>query len=578
VLTVSGLPEGLWLGVASHLWQTTIVLGVLAALAGAMRRAPARFLNALWWIGLAKLLVPVQLMAPLVRRMVDPIAAEGARIRLPSITVWLGRAAPVLDPAAGTRGGLFEDAGALGVALALLWGAGAVWLVVCLFRARHRTTTGAAVGREGLPAGLRSRLDDAVDGTGIPATAIRVAAFPVMPATVGLLRRAIVVPEVLITRLGTSELRAVLLHEDAHRRRLDPLQAAVQRAATVAFYFFPLLWPLLSRLRETSEMACDEAAIARGVSPSDYSRALARTMSIGLEPLGLAAALAHGTSSFTRRRFDRLAHEGRFVVMKKHRFCLAIAALTVVAVSALSLALMADEGEGAAGTGNKISKGAAAPVAKAVAKAVAGAVATGVSGAVAQDGGARADADEAAAAEETEAEKDGASAEAAEERAGEAERAAIAEEAAEQAEEGAEEKTYTITLEHVVDPDYPEDARDDGVGGKVILKLTLHPNGEVGNVAVLEEVQGYPSLAEAAELAASEWIFRIEGDPEGDVEVVVPVEFKLHGEKTMEMSVRVPDAAETPAEPDAPAAPAAPEPDEPPAAPEPLETGDPGTP
>jgi TonB family protein len=571
VSLVSAFPEGLWVGVVSHLWQTTIVLGVLALLAGAMRRAPARLLNALWWIGLAKLMVPVQFAAPLILRAISPIANQAAGMTLPSVTVWLGRAAPVLDPAAGAPLGRFLGAGVPGVILAGLWGAGAIWLTVRLVRARGRIAGSGTFGRDGLPSALVPRLDAALDGTGIPVAAIRVIRSSVMPATVGLFRRAIVVPEVLITRLDESELRAVLLHEDAHRRRLDPLQAAVQRVVAVAFYFFPLLWPLLSRLRETSEIACDEAAVERGVSPSVYARALARTVSIGLEPLGLTAALARGTPSFTRRRFDRLAQEGRFAAMRSHRLCLAVATLAMVAVSLLSFALMAEERVGAAGTGNKVTGGKASPVVAAVANAVGRAIASGVSGAVASD------AETAESAREVATGEDQAPGDARAAAEGSGREEAGAERAAGD-EGGAEERTYTLTLEHMVDPQYPEDAKEDGVEGKLILRLTLHPDGEVGDVAVLEPVEGYPSFSGAAELAAWQWVFRIEGRPEGDVEVIVPVEFKLDDEKTMEMSVTVPDADEKPDAPEPPEPPAAPQADEAPAPPESPESGGSATP
>jgi TonB family protein len=564
------LPSGLWVDVVSHLWQTTIALGVLALLSLVMRRAPARFLNALWWIGLAKLLVPARVVAPIVRRAIDPIAAASAGLELPSITVWLDRAAPVLDPAAAGRQAGSAGAGIAGAVLAGLWTVGAVWLVVSLVRARRNGLVGATALHHELPPPLAVRLRAAIEGTGVPASAVRVASAPVMPATIGILRRAIVIPEVLITRLDTPELRAVLLHEDAHRRRLDPLQAAVRRVAAVAFYFFPLLWPLLARLKETSEMACDEAAIRRGVAPSDYARALARTMSIGLEPLGLSAALARGTPSLTRRRFDRLAQGGRFVLMRKHWLCIAIAALSVIAISATGLAL-ADRGELSGGPGREITKEQAKGFAKAVAKGTARAIAATASGEAVREAAAeeKAAVEEAAAEQEAEAaEAEGAAESAAAEKAAEEEQAA-AEAAAAKEEADAEEKTYTITLEEIVDPKYPEDAKKDGVGGKVTLKLTLSPDGGVADVWTLEEVEGYPSLGDAAELAARKWTFKIDGEPEEEVEVIVPVEFKLRGEKTMEMSVRIPDEAETPDEPDEPETPDEPDEPVPPDAPEP---------
>jgi len=476
---------GLWLDVLSHLWQTTIVLAVLAAIALAMRRAPARLLNALWWIGLVKLLVPLRLLAPLVRRALEPLTA-GSRTASPvleGVTVWLGKAAPILDPARAARGDELSAIGSAGMILLAVWAAGAVWLVASWIRARKRLAARGPDGLAHLPEDLASGLQRALDGTRIPRSAMRVTQAPVMPSVTGVFRRRIIVPETLVTRLSTEELRAVLLHEDAHRRRWEPLQALVQRAAVAAFYFFPLLWPLLARLRETSEIACDEAAIAAGVRPSDYARALARTLSIGLEPLGLAAALAHRSPSLTQHRMERLRQEGRFVLMRRHWLCLAIAALAVLAIAGSSMTSTATEEDAAEKT------------------------------------------DEAVEDEKTEG----------------------------------EEITYSITLETSVDPAYPEDAKKDGAGGTVRLKLTIEQDGEIAEVEVVEEVEEYPSLTEAAEAAVRQWTFSIEGGPEGPVEVIVPVEFKIDGKSTMELKVTVPDAKEKPEEPAEPEEPGEPE-------------------
>jgi len=144
-----------------------------------------------------------------------------------------------------------------------------------------------------------------------------------------------------------------------------------------------------------------------------------------------------------------------------------------------------------------------------------------------------------------------------------------------------EEKTYTLTLESMADPEYPEDAKRDGVGGKVTLKLVLSPDGTTNNIFVLEDVEGYPSLAEAAEAAAWKWTFKLEGSPEEDVEVIVPVHFKMQDEKTMELSISIPDAhpgGSTPEEPGEPEGSAKPAPPEEPAEPDAPETEEPPEP
>jgi TonB family protein len=335
-----------WPAIVAHLWQTTIILAVITGLAWAMRNAPARILNALWWVGLVKLVVPLSLFAVALRSIVAPIAAKAAVFGLAGITVWMGRAAPILNP--GASAVRYGPAGAGGaVALVALWAAGAVWVCVLWSRSGTRSLVVRSVPIGEAPNECAARIEAAIAGTRIPRGAIRVTRERVTPVTIGIARRRIVIPEALVDGLTAAELRAVLLHEDAHRRRLEPLQVSIQNLAAGAFYFFPLLWPLLSRLRATSEMACDEAAVRCGVAAPDYARALARALQIGLAPAGPVTALAHGAPSLTRRRFERLRHEGEYVLMKRHWFCLAVAALAaaVVSFSGISSLATADEAQ-----------------------------------------------------------------------------------------------------------------------------------------------------------------------------------------------------------------------------------------
>ena len=51
----SGL-ETLWIGITVHLWQTTLFLAVLAAIAHGLRGTSSRLLSALYWAGILKLM------------------------------------------------------------------------------------------------------------------------------------------------------------------------------------------------------------------------------------------------------------------------------------------------------------------------------------------------------------------------------------------------------------------------------------------------------------------------------------------------------------------------------------------
>ncbi len=485
---------GYWMAVASHLWQTTMLILFLSGLALILKRAPARVLNALWWVALAKLVVPVSIVAPAVSRALGPVLdrLEQGSAPMEAVTVWLHRAGPVLDPIASVARPTPGLPGALGLALLVAWAVGASWFAVVWLRSRDWRVVGESRPIDGLSTAAARGALDALQGTRIPAGAVLVTREPLTPSVVGIFRRRIILSVDVIERLEPHELRAILLHEDAHRRRFEPLQVLVQRVAVAAFYFFPPLWPVLRRLRETSEMACDEAAVRQGVRPERYATALARTLNIGLEPLGLAVGLARGTPTLTRSRFERLRNEGRFTPMRWHWACLVVAVLAAVATAVLSaIPTIAGEPEGGA---------------------------TSVKTEVTTDeNGDR-----------------------------------VMEVTIEGEEE--EEATYTVTLLHSEPPEYPEDAKTDGVGGRVVLELMINSDGTVGEVTAVQEVEDYPSLTEAATEAASQWTFEIQGEVDGEqtLEVIVPIEFKMDGEKTKTIKITVPDATEAPEAPGEP--------------------------
>ena len=78
-----------------------------------------------------------------------------------------------------------------------------------------------------------------------------------------------------------------------------------------------------------------------------------------------------------------------------------------------------------------------------------------------------------------------------------------------------------------VKADYPEDARRRGIVGNVVLEIVVRRDGSVGDVKVLEGLDG--GLSERAVQAVRQWRFapaRRLGVPV-DVVVEVAVEFKL---------------------------------------------------
>jgi TonB family protein len=358
----------LWLGVVAHLWQTALFLGALAIVARALRGASARILGALYWVGIFKLLVPLPLLGPVAGRLLESIA--GASAAAPAAeagwaTVTVLMYPELLDP--GSPGWAGPPAPAF---LALT----AVWLVVAsLFfvrelrsrSSRRRLARRCLDARSGeAPALLRGAIEDA----GLSLEEVRVSSESPGPFVRGGLRPVIVLPEAVLGALDRDELRAVLIHEREHLRRRDPLRYAALGLVRAVFWFYPPVWWLSRRIRETTEMACDEAVVGEGLPASTFCRSLARTLSLGLahraavSPVGI---LGH-RPSFLRRRLERIRSGRRFETMFSHRVTVTAAALAALVVSILPLVpgdgLTAHAGEFATGEELKQLAGADAPL------------------------------------------------------------------------------------------------------------------------------------------------------------------------------------------------------------------------
>jgi Zn-dependent protease with chaperone function len=92
-------------------------------------------------------------------------------------------------------------------------------------------------------------------------------------ATVGLFVPRIVVDSRLWHRLDDDERRALLHHEDAHRRRLDPLTLFVLEVCA-ALAVVPGSARLLARWRESVEKECDRHSAGVLASPESVASAL----------------------------------------------------------------------------------------------------------------------------------------------------------------------------------------------------------------------------------------------------------------------------------------------------------------
>jgi beta-lactamase regulating signal transducer with metallopeptidase domain len=338
-----GMLLHVWMALGAHLWQSGIVLLMILTAVALMRRAPAAFLNALLSIGLFKLLVPTPLLRPLLSGAVDALVGVGGGLGGTRL------ASPVIDgviavfgpgPAALASGGSLD--GSVPLALTAVWGLGVSVLAAAgIVRAVRGSATEAAVRSDDAPPDVFHALRRASGGAGVSLRNVRVEDSRIAPHVAGLLRPRIVLPALLARTLPADELGAILLHEEAHRRRREPLRCLLARIVGVALFFYPLVWPLQRLLRETGEMACDEAAVASGARPEAYARALSSLVNLmlGAAPSGVAFDRTRSSTLF--RRLERLNEPRRCRMLVRHRVMVAVVVILVALTSVLSMTSLA---------------------------------------------------------------------------------------------------------------------------------------------------------------------------------------------------------------------------------------------
>jgi hypothetical protein len=183
--------------------------------------------------------------------------------------------------------------------------------------------------------------DSAREALGLGPVALLVTDEPIAPATIGLLRPAILLPRSLLRDARDAELRAVLAHEMAHVARHDAMRHVLAELALLPLRFHPLVPLLRRRLAETRELACDETAAAVVGGVRAYARALLDVSAVlaGLSrPLTLPGVLGAGILEVRMRHLiGNLTPWGR--MRARLSLALATAALLALAVTAIPFAM-----------------------------------------------------------------------------------------------------------------------------------------------------------------------------------------------------------------------------------------------
>jgi D-alanyl-D-alanine endopeptidase (penicillin-binding protein 7) len=333
---MSDLLASFWRHLLIHLWQASLYLGLLLLLERGLRKAPARVIHALWMTGLVRLLLPLHLLQG---RFTE---VTGRSITLPGASA----VEPVLSPApalAAIKSGGSSTMETVLIALTLVWAATAAFLFGRLARDLLLSRRGSGMPLAACRIREAVKLSGICESLGVMRKHVRISGERLMPGVTGIFRPRIIIPAALASALDDDEMAAILLHEENHRKRRDPLRALAGRLTHTLLHFYPPLYPLLRRLHETAEFACDEKALYCGISPDTYAKAFTRTLRLGLEPAGLHCAAAGKDGKLLRKRFTRILDFRRYEMTFWSKTTITIALLALLAGSILPAATAADD-------------------------------------------------------------------------------------------------------------------------------------------------------------------------------------------------------------------------------------------
>lgn len=258
-----------------HLWQSTLVAGLVCCLIPLFRNNSARARYWLWFAASLKFLLPFSLLAALGRMAFVQTVQPG------SMAV-LARMRPVAMPfSAAMPAPVAQQFPWMDVFLAV-WLAGAaaiatVWLM--------RWVRLSAAARAARPLILPLAFDLPVP--------VRSTDRLLEPGLVGIWRPIVLLPEGIVDRLSAADIDAILRHETCHWQRRDNLMAALHMLVACIFWFHPLVWLVGTRLVEERERACDEEVLDGGCRPLEYARTILKVCELYLRsPLPCAAGVS----------------------------------------------------------------------------------------------------------------------------------------------------------------------------------------------------------------------------------------------------------------------------------------------
>ena len=156
----------------------------------------------------------------------------------------------------------------------MIWATGCVLVVFPLLAGpvRHRWILSAAVAAD--DPDWQRELQECIERLGLTrAVRLFIGKDDTIPMTWGIYRPVVLLPS-SCAQWNLQRRRVVLLHELAHIQRWDCPAQLVARVACAVYWFNPLAWYGLHRLRSECERACDDTVVNAGQRVIDYATEL----------------------------------------------------------------------------------------------------------------------------------------------------------------------------------------------------------------------------------------------------------------------------------------------------------------
>lgn len=311
--TATGLLVAIGWALLHSLWQCAAIAGALAAALRAMRNAPATHRYALSCGAMALMLMTTtgtalvvwQSSAPSAVQSTEPSPLAPVSARMAADGVGDAAAAPPVaeigprwatsDGARGSIAAMRPAVERVLPAVAAAWFAGVLILSLRLGAGWAHAQRLVLRGTQPAPAAVRQLVERLARELRLsrPVRVLLSGAVHV-PAVVGWLRPAILVPVGALTGIDPRHLELLLLHELAHIRRHDYLVNLLQAVAETLLFHHPAVRYVGRRIRDEREHCCDDVAARLG-GVREYVTALASMEELRRTRLPFALAADGGS-------------------------------------------------------------------------------------------------------------------------------------------------------------------------------------------------------------------------------------------------------------------------------------------